>query len=107
MSYKIDFTTLKTNPKFIQTGDGDITYQIRSSSGGAVNVTFDTPFDHIPTVVASTKGPYSAQVIEVHVQAPTTTGFSILARTAGTAAENGKFQWIAVDLQALPVVSAS
>lgn len=38
-----------------------------------------------------------ANAVEVHAQTPTTTGFSILARTASGTQENGQFQWIAVD----------
>lgn len=98
---KIDFTTLMANPKFIQTGSRNITYQAAGTSGGSVTVTFPVEFDHAPVVVASTKGPYSANVVDVHVQAPTTTGFSILARASGTQ-ENGAFQWIAIDTLANP-----
>lgn len=98
---KIDFSSFVNNPKFIQAGYGSITYQTQGSGGGGVNVTFDVPFDNAPTVVASTKGPYSANVVEVHVQSPSTTGFSILGRTAGGTAENGSFQWIAIDVSKL------
>lgn len=92
-----DLSSVKINPKFMQTGTGSITYQTQGSGGGGVNVTFDTPFDHTPVVVASTKGPYSANAIEVHVQSPSTTGFAILARTAGSQQETGNFQWVAID----------
>lgn len=100
---KIDLSSFKNNPKFIQAGSGNITYQIQGSGGGGVTVTFSEPFDNPPVVIASTKGPYSAHVIEVHVQSPSTTSFSILGRTAGPSAENGSFQWVAIDLQALSI----
>lgn len=100
---KIDFTTLKINPKFMQTGSGSITYQTQGSGGGGVNVTFPVAFDNAPIVVASTKGPYSANVVEVHAQSASTTGFSILARTAGGTSESGSFQWVAIDLLANPI----
>lgn len=90
------------NPKFIQTGSQNITYQAAGTSGGVVAVTFPVEFDHVPIVVASTKGPFSANVIEVHVQTPTTTGFSILARSSGPQ-ESGAFQWIAIDPEATPL----
>lgn len=99
---KIDLTTLMANSKFLQTGSQSITYQSAGSSGGAVTVTFPTEFDHVPIVLASTKGPYSANVVEVHVQSPTTTGFAILARASGTQ-ESGAFQWIAIDPEANPL----
>lgn len=100
---KIDLATFETNPKFIQTGSGSITYSPQGSSGGAVTINFPVPFDNPPIISVCPKGPYSANVVEVHAQTASTTSCAVLGRTAGNSAENGSFQWIAVDTLACPI----
>lgn len=99
----IDLTTFVINPKFIQTGTGNITYQVQGSAGGGVTVNFSPAFDHAPIFIASTKGPYSANVVEIHAQSASTTSCAVLGRTAGGASESGQFQWVAIDLLANPI----
>ena len=92
-SNKIDWST------FIKTGTVKVEYQANNTSGGFVNVTFDTPFTNTPIVFAQdllTNGSVSS----VTVSKVTTTGFRVLARTtnnssAGTATIN----WLAFSQQ--------
>lgn len=99
----LDFSTFTINPKFMQTGSDNITYQTQGSGGGSVTVTFSPEFDHAPIFIAAPKGPYSASVVEVHAQSASTTSCAVLGRTAGNASESGQFQWIAVDILASPL----
>lgn len=95
-----------TNPKFIQTGVVSINYQIQGSGGGGINVTFPTTFDNPPAVVLQPFGLFTANSIEAHVgNTPTTTGFSILGRTAANFQESGSVRWIAFDITKLSIIS--
>lgn len=90
---KIDFST------FIKTGTVKVEYQANGTGGGFVNVTFDTPFAHVPVVFAQdVLG--NGSVSSLTVSNVTTTGFRVLARTtnnssAGTTTVN----WLAFSQQ--------
>ena len=90
---KVDFSS------FIKTGTVQVEYQANNTSGGFVNVTFNTPFTNTPIVFAQDLLA-NGSVSSVTVSKVTTTGFRVLARTtnnssSGTATVN----WLAFSQQ--------
>lgn len=84
---------------FIKTGTVKVEYQANNTSGGFVNVTFDTPFTNTPIVFAQDLLA-NGSVSSVTVSKVTNTGFRVLARTtnnssSGTATVN----WLAFSQQ--------
>lgn len=84
---------------FIKTGTVKVEYRSNNTSGGFVNVTFDTPFVNTPIVFAQDLLA-NGSVSSVTVSKVTTTGFRVLARTtnnssSGTATVN----WLAFSQQ--------
>ena len=93
-------TSAKVNwATFIKIGTVKVEYQANNTSGGFVNVTFDTPFKNTPVVFAQDLLA-NGSVSSVTVSKVTTTGFRVLARTtnnssSGTATVN----WLAFSQQ--------
>lgn len=84
---------------FLKTGTVKVEYQANNTSGGFVNVTFDTPFTNTPIVFAQDLLA-NGSVSSVTVSKVTNTGFRVLARTtnnssSGTATVN----WLAFSQQ--------
>lgn len=84
---------------FIKTGTVQVEYQANNTSGGFVNVAFDTPFTNTPIVFAQDLLA-NGSVSSVTVSKVTNTGFRVLARTtnnssSGTATVN----WLAFSQQ--------
>ena len=84
---------------FIKTGTVKVEYQANNTSGGFVNVAFDTPFTNTPIVFAQDLLA-NGSVSSVTVSKVTNTGFRVLARTtnnvsSGTATVN----WLAFSQQ--------
>ena len=90
---KIDFST------FIKTGTVQVEYQANTSSGGFVNVTFDTPFAHTPVVFAQDVLSNGA-VSSLTVSKVTTTGFRVLARSTNSQSSGmASVNWLAFSQQ--------
>lgn len=78
----------------IQAGNRTVTFQTSGSGGGAVMVTFTTPFSSAPRVVATPRD-NNAGVVAVHISSVSTTSFSVIGRTNAAVNINGSFDWIA------------
>lgn len=102
-SAKIDFTTLLTNPKFVQTGSANVPYQANTTGGGFTEVTFPVAFSSVPKVFAQDLLA-NGYVSSLSVSNVTTTGFRLLARTTGTDAGTANVNWIAFDITKLSII---
>ena len=84
---------------FIKIGTVKVEYQANNTSGGFVNVTFDTPFKNTPVVFAQDLLS-NGSVSSVTVSKVTTTGFRVLARTTNnSSAGTANVNWLAFSQQ--------
>ena len=84
---------------FIKIGTVKVEYQANNTSGGFVNVTFDTPFTNTPVVFAQDLLA-NGSVSSVTVSKVTTTGFRVLARTTNnSSAGTANVNWLAFSKQ--------
>lgn len=94
-SAKVDFATLLTNKKFIQTGKSSI-----SSTG--TNVTFPVPFDNAPIVVLTAHNTGDNTPETAKITAVTTTQVNIHF-FYGTTRNTGAVNWVAIDITKLAI----
>lgn len=86
-------------PSFIKTGTVQVEYQANNTSGGFVNVTFDTPFTNTPIVFAQDLLA-NGSVSSVTVSKVTNTGFRVLARTTNNSSSGtATINWLAFSQQ--------
>ena len=93
-------TSAKVNwATFIKIGTVKVEYQANNTSGGFVNVTFDTPFKNTPVVFAQDLLA-NGSVSSVTVSKVTTTGFRVLARTTNNSSSGtANVNWLAFSQQ--------
>ena len=104
-SSKLDFTTLITNPKFIQTGSKAVWAYHSNSAGGLETITFNTPFDNIPIIIA-TPVVFNVYGVTLGTYEITKTGFKISARHTHDSGDpvSVSAQWVAVDVSKLSIL---
>lgn len=84
---------------FIKTGTVKVEYQANNTSGGFVNVTFDTPFTNTPIVFAQDLLA-NGSVSSVTVSKVSNTGFRVLARTTNNSSSGtANVNWLAFSQQ--------
>lgn len=104
-SQNIDFTTMKLNPKFMQTGSSVVSVQSSGSAGGAVNILFGVQFQNTPNIVVTLNSASGtgASITTFNISA---TGFSAIARWISAAATaRGSFHWVAIDATQPPLIA--
>lgn len=84
---------------FIKTGTVQVEYQANNTSGGFVNVKFNTPFTNTPIVFAQDLLA-NGSVSSVTVSKVTNTGFRVLARTTNNSSSGtANVNWLAFSQQ--------
>lgn len=104
-SSKIDFTTFITNPKFIQTGSNAIWAYHSNSAGGLETITFDTPFDNTPIILA-TPSVFNVYGVTLSTYEVTETGFKMSARHTHDSGDpvSVSAKWVAIDVSKLSIL---
>lgn len=102
---KIDFATFITNPKFIQTGSNAIWAYHSNSAGGLETITFDTPFDNTPIIIA-TPSVFNVYGVTLSTYEVTETGFKMSARHTHDSGDpvSVSAKWVAIDVSKLSIL---
>lgn len=102
---KIDFATFITNPKFIQTGSNAIWAYHSNSAGGLETITFDTPFDNTPIILA-TPSVFNVYGVTLSTYEVTETGFKMSARHTHDSGDaiSVSAKWVAIDVSKLSIL---
>ena len=104
----LDLSTLINNPKFIQTGAKAVWAYHSNSTGGLETITFDTPFDNIPIILA-TPSVFNVYGVALSTYEITKTGFRISARHTHDSGDaiSVSAKWVAIDVSKLCIKSSS
>ena len=101
-SSNVDLTTFLNNPKFIQTGSKAVWAYHSNSTGGLETITFDTPFENTPIVLA-TPSVFNVYGVALSTYEVTKTGFKISARHTHDSGDaiSVSAKWVAIDVAKL------
>lgn len=104
---KLDLSSFTNNPKFIQAGTKPVRAYHSNSSGGSETITFSTPFDNTPAVIA-TPIAFSVFGIVSNVSDISATGFTLIARHTNDSGDpvSVNTRWIAIDVSKLAIKSS-
>lgn len=102
----ISIDTFITNPKFIQSGSKAVWAYHSNSTGGLETITFETPFDNIPIILA-TPSVFNVYGVTLSTYEVTKTGFRISARHTHDSGDaiSVSAKWVAIDVSKLSIVT--